>query len=430
MSVISRWTFAGDWCKKRVNESFHSRGLGRSQEPLMAKIPKIVRSRLAQRTRKEFAAHPDPNLLAAFAEHTLFERERGAVSAHLAECADCRESLALAFATAESDTSRVAHVAVSAPTRHWFPQWRWVVPAAALCCVLAVVWQRRFEQGAQSKNRPFAPSAIPATPEIQKAKSPPLVVEVVRPEQAKQRASAPGRREVAPEIQRTQPSPAVAGFVQSEKAKHLAIAPAQQEAGREPESQSAEGPRPSAPPGNIADSAFTAQQAPPANATSTFLPQARVAPAAHADRVLAEGSTAGAAPLTRLAGSARAKSSAPGALWSINASPNASSGSRGVVQRSLDGGNTWEDVPVNDQVSFRAIATSGSHVWAGGSDGALFHSSDGGLRWARITVATENTQLTGAIVSIDAGNPSEIKITTSSGEQWIGGDGGRHWKRE
>jgi hypothetical protein len=436
----------------------------------MAKIPKIVRSRLARKRTEEFAAHPDPNLLAAFAEHTLLERERGAVSAHLAECADCRESLALAFATAESDASGVAHVARPTPTRHWFPLWRWVAPAAVLCCVFAVVWRFRFEQPAQSKSRSVAPAAIPpkaailVTPEFQKTQSPPLVAKVVRSEHAKQRASASDRGEMvsakkgqelesrippsptaepagaaipaAPEMARTRLSPLVAGLPQSAKAKHLAVAPARREAGRESElqnsrpMQSAEGPRPSAPPGNIADAALAAQQAAAPNPTSTFLPKEQVATAARADRALAEGSTAGAARLTRLAGSARANSSTTGVRWSINASPNASSAIRGVVQRSLDGGDTWEDVPVNDQVSFRAIATSGSHVWAGGSDGALFHSPDGGLHWARITVATEDAQLTGAIVSIDARNPNQLKITTNSGEQWIGGDGGRHWKRE
>jgi TonB family protein len=45
---------------------------------------------------KASADHPDLNLLAAFAEHTLTEKERAAVIAHLGECADCRQLLVLA----------------------------------------------------------------------------------------------------------------------------------------------------------------------------------------------------------------------------------------------------------------------------------------------------------------------------------------------
>jgi len=43
------------------------------------KLPKIVRSRLARQVAETCAAHPDPNLLAAFAEHSLLDRERASV---------------------------------------------------------------------------------------------------------------------------------------------------------------------------------------------------------------------------------------------------------------------------------------------------------------------------------------------------------------
>jgi hypothetical protein len=120
----------------------------------------------------------------------------------------------------------------------------------------------------------------------------------------------------------------------------------------------------------------------------------------------------------------------PGVLWSINASPDTSGNSFGGVERSLDRGKTWEAVHVNDGVSFRAVAAAGLHVWAGGSGGALFHSSDGGLHWVQVTVATAYTTLTGTIVSIRAEYPSRLRITTSSGEEWSSSDGGSQWTRE
>jgi len=120
----------------------------------------------------------------------------------------------------------------------------------------------------------------------------------------------------------------------------------------------------------------------------------------------------------------------PGVVWSINASPDTSGNSFGVVERSSDQGKTWEALHLSDRVSFRAVTAAGRHVWAGGSDGALFHSADGGSHWVQVTVASASTKLTGAIVSIDAENPSRLRITTSSGEEWISSDDGQHWKRE
>ena len=101
----------------------------------MAELPKIVRSRLAQ---QKSADHPDANLLAAFVERTLLERERVAVSAHLAQCVDCRESVALATVAQEP-----AVVSVTTK-RHWFLEWRWA-GAAAACCVIAAALQYRVQ---------------------------------------------------------------------------------------------------------------------------------------------------------------------------------------------------------------------------------------------------------------------------------------------
>jgi hypothetical protein len=118
-----------------------------------------------------------------------------------------------------------------------------------------------------------------------------------------------------------------------------------------------------------------------------------------------------------------------GVLWSIGTSPATTEKPRGVVERSMDSGKTWEVVPLDDGVSFRSVAAAGPEVWAGGSQGALFHSLDGGSRWERITVSDSNGKLTGTIRSIDAKDSGRLKVTTSSGESWLSVDGGRHWTR-
>ena len=72
-------------------------------------VSKIIRSRLGQQAARQSDGHPDPNLLAAFAESSLLERERADVLAHLANCTDCRAYLALAFSTPEAETNVAAH---------------------------------------------------------------------------------------------------------------------------------------------------------------------------------------------------------------------------------------------------------------------------------------------------------------------------------
>jgi photosystem II stability/assembly factor-like uncharacterized protein len=98
----------------------------------------------------------------------------------------------------------------------------------------------------------------------------------------------------------------------------------------------------------------------------------------------------------------------------------------GRVQRSPDAGKTWEDLHVDDAVVFRVVTATGGDVWAGGSRGALYHSSDGGEHWARVTLSPSTAN--DAIVSIDFSDPQHGVITTAGGDQWTTTDSGQHWQ--
>jgi photosystem II stability/assembly factor-like uncharacterized protein len=112
----------------------------------------------------------------------------------------------------------------------------------------------------------------------------------------------------------------------------------------------------------------------------------------------------------------------PAALWTI--SPG------GKLQRSDDGGKTWEEVRVDDKVTFQAIPALGRDVWVGGSGGALYHSSDGGAIWTRVNLSSGGSPTTGTIVSISASSPDlqHITVRTAAGQQWTSEDGGQHWR--
>jgi len=97
----------------------------------MADVPKVVIRRLAS-CRVALDPHPDANLLAAFVERSLGDRERLQVLDHLAQCSECREVLALAVP--ELAAASVARLPASAPWLSW-PVLRW---GAAIACVIVV----------------------------------------------------------------------------------------------------------------------------------------------------------------------------------------------------------------------------------------------------------------------------------------------------
>jgi hypothetical protein len=138
--------------------------------------------------------------------------------------------------------------------------------------------------------------------------------------------------------------------------------------------------------------------------------------------------------------------------------------STGSLQRSFDQGFTWQVVNVNaapayfldattiqtsektsraktkdagkaskrDDSSpvFRAVAATGADVWAGGSGGALYHSSDAGNHWTRVTPTFSGAMPTGDIVSMEFPDTQHGKVSTSTGEIWTTSDAGQTWQKQ
>jgi hypothetical protein len=98
----------------------------------METLPKIVHERL--KARAAAVDHPDPDVLTAFSERALSQRERGGVLQHLALCAECREVVALALPAPES-----ASLVVRPIGSKWlsWPQLRWGAIAAG---VIVIGW--------------------------------------------------------------------------------------------------------------------------------------------------------------------------------------------------------------------------------------------------------------------------------------------------
>jgi photosystem II stability/assembly factor-like uncharacterized protein len=112
----------------------------------------------------------------------------------------------------------------------------------------------------------------------------------------------------------------------------------------------------------------------------------------------------------------------PAALWSV--------ASDGKVQRSKDGGKTFEQIHVAHGIKFRAIAALGNEVWTGGTGGALFHSVDGGATWSRAGINSGENTVTETIVGIQLRDTQHLTVTTASGSEWVSEDGGQSWQKK
>src|SRR5215467_13363548 len=93
----------------------------------MPEVPKIVQERLRAADGARGDAHPDANVLTAFAEQALSISEREGVLAHLAICEECREvltfhvpALEAVAEPASSGPDAVSSVRTSAPPQPWF----------------------------------------------------------------------------------------------------------------------------------------------------------------------------------------------------------------------------------------------------------------------------------------------------------------------
>ena len=401
----------------------------------MIELPQSVRNRLAATAASDAGAHPDAELLAAFREQSLTEGERRRVVTHLAQCGLCREVVALALPPLSS-----AAPAPVATRRGWFavPQmFRWGTALAALVVVSAALWLHRSEPNWLTWNRQFAkiasqsaasaapaesaPASVPAPPAAA-PHNPHIAKLAPRPE--------PGRTELAAPVRSSAGLDAAANRIESNDAFRAAGVP----------------PPPPSPPA----AAVGAAVGRPAMAT-VGPPNAAYAPGG--DRALPnEGSAKyAAAQPSRADAMARkrvteqsamaamtqreavraeerapaskgiaAKASPASFFWSI--SPE------GKLLRSSDQLD-WQTVEAAAGVSFRSVAHLGLNLWAGGSGGALYHSSDGGSTWQRVPVGAPQQPVQDAITRLSFANPLAGTVTTSRGEQWSTADGGRTWSQ-
>ncbi len=407
----------------------------------MEQLPKIVQHGLRGTAKPE--VHPDPDLLTAFAEKSLNDRERVHVIEHLAECADCRDVLSLAMPEVATETLQLR------PRSFWlsWPVMRWGALAACVVVVGAAITLHYDRQTSLGEKLPAAPSRTVVESNV------PMLSGAT-----KARVGSP-----ASMLMERDPAEGVDKSAKPKKKLNTETANARAPVST-PQALDASADHPAAPmpaaktaePEQLAKTRndaldYTARASNRAemvgNAASIPMEQkADISKLKEKDRsgeneLHKEAQTAGAARGALLANQkadqkadtvsrqtaevtgafadrSRVKGNAP--HWTISRDGN--------LQRSFDSGKTWQTIPIGSRVVFRALSVNDFDIWVGGAAGALYHSSDAGEHWTQIQPAIGGAALTSDIVTLEFGDANHGKLTTSNHEIWITSDAGETWR--
>jgi hypothetical protein len=341
-------------------------------------LRKTLRDGLKPPSRESTSGCLDADVLAAWADGTLSRHDRARVESHAASCARCQAMLAA-----------MATTAPPVPTRKWWQTStvRWLVPLATVSVVAVVVWVKT----------PSERLEVPA---------PQLIVEtnaVPAP------ASEPEAR---------------AADVTAPKSKVAAPTPTTpQGAARPAESSATVASAP--PPAPVEQPA-----APPVAATPPPPAPARAAapPVQSSFRTVIDSASAEnvvIVPPTPVANRQSARSEVRSSIQSPNQDVRWRIVAGTVVERSTDGGISWQTQSTEGRVRLVAgVAPSATVCWLVGSGGVVLRSIDG-RTWQRAAFP-EMIDLT-AIVATDA---SSATVTAADGRVFITVDGGQTWRTQ
>jgi hypothetical protein len=137
-------------------------------KPEMGVLRKLVSGRLQAQAA---GPHPDPDVLAAFAENALLQAERAQLLQHLGACHNCREILYLAA----PDSAEAQMVLSFQPKRRSWMMFRWGALAASVVIVGVAVTARHSllqKSTLSSQSRDVATAPVSASPKMAQEKAP------------------------------------------------------------------------------------------------------------------------------------------------------------------------------------------------------------------------------------------------------------------
>jgi photosystem II stability/assembly factor-like uncharacterized protein len=428
----------------------------------MEQLPRIAQRRL-QESQKP-GLHPDPDLLAAFTEKSLNDPERVQVLQHLAVCADCRDIVSLAMPQLESTATP------GAERSRWltWPMLRWGALAACVVVVSAAVTLRYGRrQTGESSVAGKAPASLTAENNFPPPPLAKLATKIPPPTPFQPDRDLGLEGKLAKQTNNPETVVAQAGVPVPPKPEqkkqaddHLADAFAMRSADKSASSATVVvAAAPHAPPApNPAQTRLksearnnTVEPLPSTmSETVTVLGAAPVLETSQSSEQKAKDESTRNESQKETQAAAGASGTAMGEQKSDTLSstmsqvvvggyakrshsshnaPRWTLSPDGVLQRSFDSGETWQAVPVANNVVFRALAANDSDIWLGGAAGALYHSSDAGQHWVQVNPVVDGQPLTADIVTVEFSDPLHGKLTTSNREIWSTTDAGNTWQR-
>jgi hypothetical protein len=443
----------------------------------MQNVPQIVRERL--KATPPAVNHPDADALTAFAERSLPDGERAVVLEHLARCGDCRDIVALALA--EVDAAQ----AVTIPARSGWLTWpalRWGFAAAGLVVIASfgvleyrhskpamTVAKNSRQESVTAKVQATLPNAASSS-EPQKAQDvlPPSAAPVAGTALAKLPEAKPMPRVAPPTASAPQRRGTVGGAIGGPipYGPHMPMQQQQQTADNRLQTFT-----PAAPLAKQQSAGASASLRVPSASETVNVEAAATQVGTRQDEVRVQNQPSPPSPAATeqlfdkdAVGKAKPALNSTGrdTIQLVALTPRWAINSAGGLQRSFDQGKTWQDVDVTAAAVFstaqglalanpartkeyyadkkalktpagapvfRAVAATGTDVWAGGSQGVLFHSVDSGNRWAQVVPSSTGITLTGDIVGLEFADAQHGRITTSTGEIWTTSDQGQTWQK-
>jgi len=372
-------------------------------------LPKPMFDALAR--EKAPVEHPSADALAAFVERTLAGEENRRITEHLARCGECRETVFLASNAAEEAEVEERELVAAASaqiklqpatkaTRGWPRRLVWAMPVAAVVLLAAGVLIR------QQGRRTLAGPEVASRAESKGEERPPVAASPVTTGQPS------GERVMASPPAKPVPKTSPANSTPPKTPRTVGEGPSSAVA----DAMGVEAPVTSAAP-NAKDEAAKiaiAGAAAPAPAVQPALREFAAAPSKRAG-------VAYSPPATR---SLHLSPQAP--------NPGAETPSHHEWRVTPEGhleqltASGWSRVLATEAARFRAVAVIGNEVWAGGTGGALFHSSDGGQEWKAVSLGGGES---GTITSIQFDEAKHGVVATEDGKRWSTTDGGATWAR-
>jgi hypothetical protein len=416
----------------------------------MEPLPKLVRQRL--QAAAQAGVHPDPDLLAGFAERSLSERERVPLLEHLANCADCRQIVLLSLPPFELQNADAAGAALPSHVGWWRRRrLRWAAAAACLVVVGGAVILGRHALATkenlvalrQTQSQPI-PNEYSQQPQASDQANQMVARVEPRPPRrgsARSAASAGKSRALDNLRKQTAKTSGGSGFGMAtfeSQMRESGAAPAMAAKGAPPHAgkklpttgRQLEGLRTSQ--GQMSETVQVESAAP---AVSTE--RVEVYPGAEAKDFVSPAPPPEPAPTN---GSASPKGIVVGPLMARNQTVQIQAAGDSIMSRwtlssdgtlllrSFDDGKTWQSVLVADRVVFRALSALGPEVWIGGSAGALYHSSDSGQHWQKVEPSAGGRVLVADILALEFTDPQHGKLTTANHQIWITADAGQSWQ--